>query len=155
MIISINNLVFCTLSSCNNQYGPFNSVVLCHHNSSFPPSFCLSYILLSHLLLCVSGDADPLVLLNTVGPEVSQVLCAVPAPKKIHRLCRKQGANAGQHLGCIQHDWTTLVPILKHQEDYRKAKWSWNYPLTLKPVYWLKMADLVTDKHYCNAVAIQ
>ncbi len=45
---------------------------------------------LTHLFLSVSGDAGPLVLLNAVSPEVSEVLCAIPAPKQVHSLCREQ-----------------------------------------------------------------
>lgn len=44
----------------------------------------------AHLFLSISGDAGPLVLLNAVSPEVSQVLRAVPATKQVHGLCREQ-----------------------------------------------------------------
>lgn len=66
---------------------------------------------ISHLFLSVSGDASPLVLLNTVSPEVSQVLCAIPAPKQVHSLCREQTTIA-QHVDDLQLYCTKHLPSM-------------------------------------------
>lgn len=58
-------------------------VFIGHHQSSLTSS--LQH---SHLFLRVSGDAGPLVFLNTVGPEVGQVLSAVPTSKQVHGFCQ-------------------------------------------------------------------
>lgn len=70
----------------------------------------------SHLFLRVSGDAGPLVFLNTVGPEVGQVLRAVPTPKQIHGLCRekfhkkKLALNSKPHLTPTDHHHHLCIP---------------------------------------------
>lgn len=51
---------------------------------------CLS----SHLFLGVSGDTGPLILLHTVGPEICQVLRAIPTSKQIHGLWERRKKNS-------------------------------------------------------------
>lgn len=49
----------------------------------------------SHLFLCVSGETGPLILLHTVGPEICQVLRAIPTSEQIHGLWEKERGEKG------------------------------------------------------------
>lgn len=69
----------------------------------------------AHLFLSISGDAGPLVLLNAVSPEVSQVLRAVPATKQVHGLCREQTSlnnnNNKLQLNNTEHLHLICIPL--------------------------------------------
>lgn len=65
MVLFNQNNLQCTVSPLNNNI----------------------FVQSAHLFFCVSGDAGPLVLLNAVSPEVSQVLRAIPATEEVHSLC--------------------------------------------------------------------
>lgn len=69
--------VACTMEACSGGSRP-------------PPLKGREALGQSHLFLGVPGDTSPLILLNAVGPEVSQVLRAIPAPKQVHGLCRDE-----------------------------------------------------------------
>lgn len=61
-----------------------------------------------HLFFCVPGDAGPLVLLDAVSPEISQILSAIPTPKQVHCLCRTH-----------THTHTTL--LLHHYRRHQRS----------------------------------
>lgn len=81
-----------------------------------------------HLFLCVSGDAGPLVFLNTVGPEVCQVLCAVPTPKQVHSLCqerfhkKKWALNNKPHPATADHRHYLCIPYLNRWVCLKKHR---------------------------------